>query len=177
MELEKIKMYSIRAHEIATAHGFHDEKKSDAHWLCLVVSEVMEAVEADRKDYRADMIGFIQNTYLHPDFAERYEAYIKGSVEEELADAVIRIFDLIGEKYPDMRLGDGFWPKPEPGKLFTEKAHDLIYGILGPDRIQLIDSINYIDEWAKQIGFDIEWHIKRKMEFNAQRQRLHGKKY
>ena len=97
MELEKIKMYSIRAHEIATAH---------AHWLCLVVSEVMEAVEADRKDYRADMIGFIQNTYLHPDFAERYETYIKGSVEEELADAVIRIFDLIGEKYPDMRLGD-----------------------------------------------------------------------
>jgi len=98
MELEKIKMYSIRAHEIATAHGFHDEKKSDAHWLCplprrsqrnsatqkrsLVISEVMEAVEADRKDYRADMI-----------------------------------------------------------------------------------------------GFDIEWHIKHKMEFNAQRQRLHGKKY
>ena len=61
--------------------------------------------------------------------------------------------------------------------MFTEKAHDLIYGILGPDRIQLIDSINYIDEWAKQIGFDIEWHIKRKMDFNAQRQRLHGKKY
>ena len=82
-------MYSILAHEIATAHGFHDEKKSDAHWLCLVISEVMEAVEADRKDYRADMIGFIQNTYLHPDFAERYEAYIKGSVEEELADALL----------------------------------------------------------------------------------------
>lgn len=177
MKLESIKAYVKKAHSIATAHGFHDEKKSDAHFLCLVISELMEAVEADRKDYRADMIGFIQNAWLHPDFTERYEAYIKGSIEEELTDAAIRIFDLIGEKFPDMRLGEGFFPSPEPGKSFTEIAYDLIYGILGPDRIQLVDSISYIEAWAKQIGFDLDWHIRQKMDYNAQRQRLHGKKY
>lgn len=177
MELRKIKEYSRKAHDIATGHGFHDEKKSDEHWLCLVISELMEAVEADRKDNRADMIGFVQKVSLHPEFSERYEAYVKGSVEEELTDAVIRIFDLIAEKFPDMRLGEGFFPKPETDKSFTEKAYDLIYGILGPDRIQLIDAISYIEEWARQLGFDLDWHIRQKMEYNAQRERLHGKKY
>jgi hypothetical protein len=76
-----------------------------------------------------------------------------------------------------MRLGEGFFPSPEPGKSFTEIAYDLIYGILGPDRIQLVDSISYIEAWAKQIGFDLDWHIRQKMDYNAQRQRLHGKKY
>jgi len=36
MKLESIKAYVKKAHSIATAHGFHDEKKSDAHfcaWL------------------------------------------------------------------------------------------------------------------------------------------------
>lgn len=177
MKVQRIKEYVKKAHEIATAHGFHDEKKTDGHWLCLVISELMEAVEADRRDNRADMMGFIERVAVHPDFSERYEAYIKGSVEEELTDAAIRIFDFIGEKFPDLRLGEGFDPIPEEGKMFTEKAYYLIYGILGPDRIQLIDSINYIEAWARQIGFDLEWHIRQKMEYNAQRQRLHGKKY
>ena len=34
--------------------------------------ELMEAVEADRKDRRADMMGFTQCVKIHPDFAERY---------------------------------------------------------------------------------------------------------
>ena len=101
MKYDTIAGYVRTAHDIATAHGFHDEKKSDAHFLCLIVSELMEAVEADRKDRRADMMGFTQCVKIHPDFAERYEIYIKGSVEEEFADVVIRIFDLLGEKYPD----------------------------------------------------------------------------
>lgn len=34
------------SYKIACDHGFHDEELSDDHWLCLIVSEIMEAVEA-----------------------------------------------------------------------------------------------------------------------------------
>lgn len=38
-----------RAYKTACEHGFHDKELSNEHWLCLVISELMEAVEADRK--------------------------------------------------------------------------------------------------------------------------------
>lgn len=37
-----------RAYKIARDHGFHDADWSNEHLLCLVISELMEAVEADR---------------------------------------------------------------------------------------------------------------------------------
>ena len=36
-----------RAYKTACDHGFHDEELSNAHLFCLVISELMEAVEAD----------------------------------------------------------------------------------------------------------------------------------
>ena len=44
-----------QAHEMAKRHGFWDETPSDNHFLCLIVSELMEAVEADRKDRRGNL--------------------------------------------------------------------------------------------------------------------------
>lgn len=41
-------------YKIACKHGFHDEKLSERHFLCLVISELMEAVEADRKGRHAE---------------------------------------------------------------------------------------------------------------------------
>ena len=38
-----------RAYKTACDRGFHDEELSNEHCLCLVISELMEAVEADRK--------------------------------------------------------------------------------------------------------------------------------
>ena len=38
-----------KAYRNAVTHGFHDEELSNEHCLCLVISELMEAVEADRK--------------------------------------------------------------------------------------------------------------------------------
>lgn len=46
MNLNKLR---DKAYKCAVAHGWHEEKKSNRHWLCLVISELMEAVEADRK--------------------------------------------------------------------------------------------------------------------------------
>lgn len=38
-----------KAHSNAVKHGFWEGRPSDKHFLCLVISELMEAVEADRK--------------------------------------------------------------------------------------------------------------------------------
>ena len=47
-----------RVYKTACEHGFHDKELSNEHHLCLIISELMEAVEADRKGKRADRESF-----------------------------------------------------------------------------------------------------------------------
>ena len=44
------------AHKTSVEHGFYEDKPSNIHFLCLIVSELMEAVEADRKNHRAKIL-------------------------------------------------------------------------------------------------------------------------
>ena len=44
-----------KAYKTACEHGFYDQELSNNHFLCLVISELMEAVEADRKGRRANV--------------------------------------------------------------------------------------------------------------------------
>ena len=78
-----------RAYQCACEHGFHETEHSDAHWLMLIVSEMAEAVDADRKGKKANIDAF-ERLYSGSDSKFGYEKLIKGSVEEELADIVIR---------------------------------------------------------------------------------------
>lgn len=103
MIMENINLNELRdrAYKTACEHGFHDKRLSNEHHLCLIISELMEAVEADRKGKRADRESFkssYEDEEPHDDVNFRYsfENYIKGTVEEELADVVIRCLDLAG---------------------------------------------------------------------------------
>lgn len=49
-----------KAYKTACEHGFHDQELSNNHFLCLVISELMEAVEADRKEGVLMLIGIIR---------------------------------------------------------------------------------------------------------------------
>lgn len=167
--------YVRKAHDTAKAHGFHDVKYSDEHLLCLIVSELMEAVEADRQGRRA-AVEMFEDAMYYKRPTEAYEAYIKGSIEEELADTTIRIFDLIGEKYGSTTSGIGIYTKPDTNKTFTENAYFFI-GLLGAEQAQLVECVLYLYEWANLLDFDLDWHIKTKMRYNDLRPRLHGKKY
>lgn len=48
--MSKIDLNTLRdrAYKTACEHGFHEQELSNEHCLCLVISELMEAVEADR---------------------------------------------------------------------------------------------------------------------------------
>ena len=46
------------AYSIAKANGWHEEEHSDEHLLMLVITEIAEAVQADRKNLHADIAKF-----------------------------------------------------------------------------------------------------------------------
>ncbi len=173
-------------YKIACDHGFHDEQHSERHYLCLVISELMEAVEADRKGRHANVKGFneVVEASCYDPFDVIFEGYIKDTVEDELADAAIRILDLAGangdtfegfieaqdkEDVEDIDNIDYF-----KERTFTESIYEVCDDIftIGYD-VALYDLFTI----ASVMGFDLMEHIRLKMEYNKTRERLHGKKY
>ena len=88
-----------KAYANSVRHGFWENNPSDQHFLCLVISELMEAVEADRKGDSAgkDMKKLFEDDLASgEDFKGLFESHLKDTVEDELADAAIRLLDLAG---------------------------------------------------------------------------------
>lgn len=92
-----IKETAQQIHQNAREKGFWDKERNFGELLMLVTSELAEALEADRKDRRADVKGFneVMEKVKGTDFeADAFRFFIKDTVEDEIADAVIRLFDL-----------------------------------------------------------------------------------
>jgi len=90
----------------AEKQGFHEAPFNFGESLMLIVAELSEALEADRKDKWAGNLGDIPkicfdriSNKLYP---EEYETYVKGSVEEEIADAIMRLCALAGHRKIDL---------------------------------------------------------------------------
>lgn len=184
-----------KAYQCAVGHGWHEEKLSNEHFLCLVISELMEAVEADRKGKRAQVEKFkewqgnsipLTEETRQRRFKEDFEAYIKGSVEEELADACIRLFDLSGLN--DINLGeismdelnDSYW---FPYFSFTEYMYYFTSQLCNPEEIHLRTLDNVVRCTLKEIlvfcvkrNIDIFWYIEQKIKYNQSRDYKHGGK-
>lgn len=82
------------AHENAKAKGFYKEGKELGTCLMLIVSELGEALEADRKGRHADICNLDQ--YLWNGNDDQFKQDIKDTFEDEIADVFIRLFDLCG---------------------------------------------------------------------------------
>lgn len=121
-----------KAHANAVDHGFYGEDGKDGRnfgeLLMLVVSELGEALEADRHDKWAkpDEAWYIldSQTATNEDKNRWFEKEIKDTAQDEIADTFIRLADMCG-----------------------------------------------------YLGIDIESHIRAKIDYNATREKLHGKKY
>jgi NTP pyrophosphatase (non-canonical NTP hydrolase) len=71
--------------------------------LCLIHSEVSEALEADRNNkYCQKNMNVVLGWVGDEDFKEYYKTNIKGCFEEEMADVLIRILDLCAFKKIDI---------------------------------------------------------------------------
>lgn len=179
---EEINALRDECHKIACDHGFEDEQPSERHSLCLVITELAEAVEADRKDQHANLKSF--NEALNGFTCEQaFEGYIKDTVEDELADTAIRILSLcgmtgydIGSNVKDIaKQGDG---SVELAYFKSARFPECVFAI-AEDLMTVGCDFALFDLFilADAIGFDLMNHIRLKMEYNRTRERLHGKKY
>ena len=82
-----------KTYKIACEHGFHDTELSNKHFLCLIISELMEAVEADRRGKRAN-VDWFEKKISTSRICQGLDLDIPK--EQELADAVIHLLDLAG---------------------------------------------------------------------------------
>lgn len=182
--MENINLNELRdrAYKTACEHGFHDEELSNEHCLCLVISELMEAVEAHRKGRRVrinerETYELIQRKKF---YMYAFDNYIKGSVEEELSDAVIRLLDLCGLRKIKLEndcLDDEVLEEYSHifiGKTFTESIFNITKNLIDRD---ISYSLIKIFGLAKHLDIDLLWHIEQKMRYNELRENKHGKMY
>jgi len=104
-----INKLSEEIHAINVKNGFFEDEKNIGEMLCLVHSEVSEALEADRKglyypkevtEFNVGMMVMSKfsnsNEYAveDSDFKSQFEKSTKDTFEDELADIMIRVMDL-----------------------------------------------------------------------------------
>lgn len=186
---ERLNEFIATAYKTACDHGFHDEENSNSHWMMLVVSEVGEMVEADRKSRRANRKRFEKDYEKYSNLVvEGFERYVKGTLEEETADVCIRLFDFLGmkgiepETFEDKK---DDWQNMFASLSVCEQCYELVQGITlicndsTPNEIAEITGamIRFCFNFAEHHGFDLEWHIVHKMKYNERRAKLHGKSY
>lgn len=189
IDVVKFKQLSKAVFENAVAHGWHEKPLSKAHHMGMIITEVAEAVEADRRGKRAMTNEFDallndrakSEQWYRLRFQDEYGIYIKGSVEEEFADIVIRIFDMAQEIHGDRMVWKGYYPWSNTyheNEGFAENAWYFVKEVLNWGTMNISDSVSFIFDWADHLGIDLNKHIEWKMKYNELRDYKHGgKKY
>ena len=183
--------FSRFCHERAVAKGFWDEPHLRSHYFVLADGELSEAVEADRIGRWAkltperieELRGFEGAAY-----AQAFLRLVKDTVEDELADAVIRLADLYGRileeksRLQNKRLEDEYVPRAEclaewPLTKAVYSAKCILFDTALADNSIIRRAVLLIVTYASSIGIDLMTHIELKLKYNATRPALHGKKY
>ena len=200
MIMENINLNELRdrAYKTACEHGFHNKELSNEHCLCLVISELMEAVEADRKGRLGKKCKsrFEMDYNRYPALVEEekrfkcsFEKNLKDTLPDELTDAVIRLLDLAGLRGISLELANGDiddciedMAEACKDETFTESIYSISTLPVRYDGIfdfptAVNDMILSIFGLAKHLDIDLLWHIEQKMKYNELCEKMHGKKY
>ena len=191
MTTEELNALKDRAYKTAVEHGFHEEVKPNVYYLGLVMSEMGEAINADRKGWHANSFLFENDENEGFAFAENFKKRIKDSLEDEIADVVIRLLDFAGlKKYApfiissDLNFSNHVLQEFEncklPGVLFS-----LIGSLYEASDANILDEciglviVVLSDCFGKITGSDRDlwWFVEQKMRYNELRPKLNGKKY
>lgn len=181
------------AYSIAKANGWHNEEHSDSHCLMLIITEIAEAVNADRNNNHADIASFKEimsdipsgvTLAEHNDwFKKAFENHVKNTVEDELSDVVIRCLDLAGLRKFDLEEVESLMEMAESikeGKGFIDLCY-VLSGISTCDdstEEKIIGIIAVVLRYCEFIDIDLEFFIETKMKYNRLRGYRHGgKKY
>jgi len=159
-----------KAYHNACMHGFHNDEKNVNKQIMLIVTEIGEAINADR-------LG--NHDFKSENFKDTYE--------DELADIGIRLLDFAGLYEIDV--------PDEITNTFVNFTSNSVtnsvdlfraFILLLDDLIDLTEDTN-TDNWqhpfriliaiAEYDSIDLEYYILQKMKYNEKREYLHGKKY
>lgn len=190
---DTLSRYAKDCHERSVAKGFWDVPHSVGHYLMLAYGELHEAIEADRLGkwvkLTPEQIEELRGLEGAA-FEQAFLRMIKDTVGDEIADAVIRLLDLLGWMLKDralsetevatdlgvsafyisgeMTLADALWPiLQEACCLCGKYAH----------RYAILYSIKSLELLCDHLGIDLMTHIELKLKYNATRPAKHGKKY
>ena len=194
-DISKTKSLIGRAYGCACAHGFHEDALSVGHYLMLVLSEIGEAVEADRKGRFVDLSELSPQTFHYGNihFMEMFENAVKDSLSDELADVCIRLYDMCGAlgieprvEYDDMGadfvdiFGDDSFCEQmyylsrllcsTSGVVEDDGTDECLPQVIG-------QALSFLFALANDMGIDLMRHIEWKMRYNEERPYKNGKKY
>ncbi len=183
---------SKECHHRAVAKGFWNEMHSVGHYLMLAFGELHEGIEADRKGKWAkldhDTIDTLQRIEGEP-FVKMFLDEVKDTVEDEIADAVIRLLDMLGHLFGVMLPPSGFverisgeYDDREPPKMLTEALMPIVAEASGLFSLSnymvgIFYAIKSLEQLCDHLGIDLMAHIELKLKYNETRPALHGKKY
>ena len=189
---DTLNRYAKDCHQRAVAKGFWGQKHTIFHHLMLVVSELCEAVEADRLGKWAkldpDTIDTLQRIEGEP-YAQEFLREVKDTVEDEIADAVIRLLDLLGcllkgveLTQEEMNMVPAAYDNDTPPNMLTDALFVVVsgsvYGISkDKEFISVLSPIKSLENLCDHLGIDLMTHIELKLKYNETRPALHGKKY
>lgn len=187
-----VNLLAVLIHDNAVQHGFWDDFTSAEHFLCLVVCELAEMVEANRKGRMANMASFEHCINEKPSkheaateeqrYAYWFEAYIKDTVQDEMADTVIRLLDLAAGKHIEVTAFDSdcnYCGVVRKFDTLTENTWNIM-GVItknGVLRYMLNKALRSMGELAEKFEVDLWWHVQAKMRYNKIRPYKHNKKY
>ena len=186
----------------AEKHGFYTESTEIETALMLIITEMAEAVQADRKNRHGSIEDYESEIQMGRDIPTAYKNALEGTVESEFADIAIRILSLLGymniktsiKLKSDSSLAD----KYEVTKIQCRVQNIINKGSIAKDLYRLNrDFGNFVDNescsWfvsdtlqdilmrvfaiAHNNSIDLMEHIKLKMKYNESRPYLHGCKY
>lgn len=190
-----------RVYKIACEHGWYNEECPDTAEVMLVITELSEAVNADRKKKYAQRKMFERESVTTQENPEEhwrycYRTFIKDTVEDELADTVIRILSFAGHKgisfteglfresgirkvvdgYERARAQNGFLSVSFPVQIFT-LVRELVDLFHEESETYMEQILSHVFVTAMLRGIDLRWHIEQKLKYNESRPYKHGKTY
>lgn len=188
---DTLNRYAKDCHQRSVAKGFWDVPHSIGHSLMLAYGELHEAIEADRLDKWAKLTPKAKENLRvvsGATFTQGFLWFVKDRVEDEIADAVIRLLDLLGwmieSGTPLVGLDNvrGEFGNTAPPKDLTDALLRVVCSSVLPLSFcstleAVLDPIKSLEQLCDHLGIDLMTHIDLKLKYNETRPALHGKKY